>query len=73
MDIHQEALIYAKEIFENESGGHDFHHTLRVYKTAMRLSKSEAAEDAVIALAAIRNIDRQSERNHRNDVVQRGR
>jgi uncharacterized protein len=53
MDIHQEALFYAKEIFENESGGHDFHHTLRVYKMAMRLSKSEAADDVVVALAAI--------------------
>lgn len=34
------ALKYIEELFKNESTGHDYEHTLRVYKTAMEIAKS---------------------------------
>ena len=32
--IIEKTLCYVKEYFENESSGHDYFHTLRVYKMA---------------------------------------
>jgi len=49
----QAALDYARQQFEHEAGGHDFHHTLRVYRMAMRLAANEGGDQAVIAFAAI--------------------
>lgn len=51
--IISKALGYVKEKFENEFSGHDYFHTLRVYKTAMRIAESEGADTEVVALASI--------------------
>lgn len=53
MDTIQAALLYAKQQFESEAGGHDYFHTLRVYRMAMRLVKAEGANPQIVALAAI--------------------
>lgn len=53
MDIIQSALIYAQRKFEQDAGGHDFHHTLRVYRMAMRLTRVEGGNPQTIALASI--------------------
>ncbi len=47
------ALSYVKALFANEYSGHDYFHTLRVYRTAVKLSEAEHADPTVTALAAI--------------------
>lgn len=47
-----EALKYAKALFENDSSGHDYFHTLRVCKTALALAEAEHADPLVTGLAA---------------------
>ena len=47
------ALAYVKTLFANEYSGHDYFHTLRVYRTAAKLSEAEHADPLITALAAI--------------------
>ena len=47
------ALAYVKALFANEFSGHDYFHTLRVYRTAIRLAAEEGADLTVTALAAL--------------------
>ena len=47
------ALDYVKEKFENEYSGHDFFHTLRVFKAATRISECEGADIEITQLAAL--------------------
>ena len=51
--IIDKALDYVKEKFENEFGGHDYFHTLRVYNMATRIAESEGAELEIVQLAAL--------------------
>ena len=53
MDIIREATECARKIFEGDSGGHDFDHTLRVYRMALRLADAEGADSEIVALAAL--------------------
>ena len=39
----ENGLKYVKELFLNEFSGHDYFHTLRVYKMATRIAKEENA------------------------------
>ena len=47
------ALAYAKERLENEYSGHDFFHTLRVFKVATHISEREGANVETVQLAAL--------------------
>ena len=47
------ALEYVKDIFKNEFSGHDYFHTLRVFKMASRIAECENADVRVAQLAAI--------------------
>lgn len=49
----QHATKFIKEIFQNDFSGHDFFHSMRVYRTAMKIGQAEHADLEVVALAAL--------------------
>ena len=51
--IIDDAISYVKNIFQNEYSGHDFFHTLRVYKTAIKIAEQENANLLIVQLAAL--------------------
>ena len=51
--IIEKALEYVKEIFKSDYSGHDYFHTLRVFKMATRIAESEGADLEIAQLAAI--------------------
>ncbi len=53
MDLLKNALDFAKQRFEHDASGHDFHHTVRVYRTAIYMAEQENADKEIVALAAI--------------------
>lgn len=52
-DIIAHAIDYAKDVFAGDASGHDYFHTLRVYKMAVRLAREENADEQIVALAAL--------------------
>ena len=52
--IVEEAAEYVRALFQGNSDGHDFDHTMRVYRTAMEIADSEPDCDRkIVALAAL--------------------
>ncbi len=52
--ITKDAIEYIKGLFEGNSDGHDFDHSMRVYKNAMRIAEKEKGCDfKIVALAAL--------------------
>ena len=51
--IINDAVEYAKNIFKNDHSGHDYFHTLRVYKMAARIAERENANIEIVQLAAL--------------------
>ena len=49
----ERALAYVKDKFENEYSGHDYFHTLRVYRMATHIAQREGADVKAVQLAAI--------------------
>jgi uncharacterized protein len=49
----ERAITYIKVIFENDYSGHDFYHSLRVYKIATRIAEIEQADILLVQLAAL--------------------
>ncbi len=49
----QNATKFIKEIFQNDFSGHDFFHSMRVYRTAITIAEAEHADLEVVALAAL--------------------
>ena len=47
------ALEYVRDKFENEYSGHDYFHTLRVFKMATRIAECEGANVEIVQLAAL--------------------
>ena len=47
------ALEYIKEIFLGDSSGHDYYHTVRVYKIATEIAKQKYADVNIVQLAAL--------------------
>ena len=51
--IIEQALMYVKQTFEREYSGHDYFHTLRVFKMATHIAKQEQADVELVQLAAL--------------------
>ena len=47
------AMDFIKTIFSVDSSGHDYYHTLRVYKLATEIAKQENADIRIVQLAAL--------------------
>ena len=44
---------FIKDIFSGDSSGHDYYHTIRVYKLATKIAKQENADVKTVQLAAL--------------------
>lgn len=49
----EQAIAYVKDVFEREYSGHDYFHTLRVFKMATRIAEREGANVEIVQLAAL--------------------
>ncbi len=49
----KKAMDFAERIFAGDGSGHDFDHTLRVYRMALRIAEEEGADLDIVALAAL--------------------
>ena len=49
----EKAMAFASAIFSGDGSGHDFDHTMRVYRMAMRIASEEGADAELVALAAL--------------------
>lgn len=47
------ALEFVKEFFKNDASGHDYYHTLRVYKTADKIAQKENADIEMTSIIAL--------------------
>ena len=52
-NIIEDAIQFVKNLFENEYSGHDYFHTMRVYKTATKLAQRENANLLTVQLASL--------------------
>ena len=48
-----EAIEYVRDLFAGNSDGHDFGHTMRVYRNAMAIAEKEECDLQIVALAAL--------------------
>jgi len=49
----ENAIKYVKQIFADDCSGHDYHHTLRVYRLAIKIAKQQNADMLIVQLAAL--------------------
>lgn len=49
----ENAIKYVKRIFADDFSGHDYHHTMRVYRLAMQIAEQENANMLIVQLAAL--------------------
>ena len=52
-DLIEKALAFVENYFKNECSGHDYFHTLRVFKLAKQIAIKENANEDIVALAAL--------------------
>lgn len=51
--IIENTISYIKDLFRNEYSGHDYFHTMRVYRTALKIAEIEKADSFIVSLAAL--------------------
>lgn len=49
----QEGIAFIERVFRNDFSGHDFYHSMRVYRMALKIAQAEKADTEVVALAAL--------------------
>ena len=49
----KKAMEFAKSVFALDASGHDFDHTMRVCRMAVRIAEEEGADTDIVALAAL--------------------
>lgn len=49
----ESAIKYVKSIFADDCSGHDYHHTMRVYRLAVQIAEQENADMLIVQLAAL--------------------
>lgn len=49
----ERAMDYARTVFDGDASGHDFDHTMRVYRMATTIAKEENADIQIVQLAAL--------------------
>lgn len=49
----ENAIKYVKQIFADDCSGHDYHHTMRVYRLAVQIAKRENADLLIVQLSAL--------------------
>ena len=47
------AINYLKQIFANDCSGHDYYHTMRIYRLAIQIAEQENADMLIVQLAAL--------------------
>jgi Predicted HD superfamily hydrolase len=52
-DLLEKTLIYIKEIFKNDYSGHDYYHSVRVFKSASYICKKENGDLEIVQLASL--------------------
>ena len=52
-NIIDNAILYVKNFFANESTGHDYYHTMRVYNNATHIAIKEHADLGIVQLSAL--------------------
>lgn len=49
----ESAIAYVKKMLSDDCSGHDYHHTMRVYRLAMQIAERENADMLTVQLAAL--------------------
>lgn len=53
MELIDETIAYVQKLFSGNSDGHGFDHTMRVYRSAVKIADTEDCDRLVVALAAL--------------------
>ena len=53
MSVREKAAAAVRELLGNEKSMHDWEHSVRVCKTALRLCRAENGDEDIVALAAL--------------------
>ena len=49
----EKAIEFIKDVFKEDFSGHDFYHSMRVYRMALKIAEAEKADREMVALAAL--------------------
>ncbi len=53
MNVVETLTHYVKKLFASDATGHDFYHTLRVYRMAMKIAEEETCDKEIILFASL--------------------